>query len=297
MKNYIYILLLTFSILPLSIKAQEVVQIEPLFEYPVAPEELVSLSDKCDYIVKNFWNNFDFKSKQPLDQHALNQAFLVYTSAMPYATIKEVDESVNKLLNKISGNPVFLIQFTKAAEETMYGPRAEMWIDDVYLKFLDAILKNKKISDSRKNKYKEQAEQLRESKVGMRAPSFDFVNLDGEVKKYIPMSTPTILIFGNPDNTDWRLARLRMDSNFKLVEALEKGKVNILYIVPVDIKNWKENVNNYNSRWNVGQSNDAIKHYDIRIDPTIYLIGPDGNIINKNMNLEVAVNSVLDLIN
>lgn len=297
MKKYFIIFLITFFSISFNVKAQEIIEVKPLFDYPVVPDGIESLEERCNYIVKNFWNDFNFKTKEAVDQYALNNAFQVYASAMPYASLKEVDSSVNKLIDQISGNPLLLIQFTKAAEESLYGPRAELWIDDVYLKFLDAINKNKKIADSRKNRYKSQADPLRESKVGCKAPNFDFTDLNGEVKKYYPMSTPTIIIFGNPDNTDWRLARLRLDSNFKLGDALDKGKVNILYIVPVQIKNWKDNVTNYNPRWTIGQSDDVSSHYDIRIDPTIYLIGSDGNIINKNMNLDQAVNLVLDIIN
>lgn len=281
----------------IKVQAQGIIEISPLFEYPVAPENIESLEEKCNYLVKNFWNEFNFKKKEPIDQYALNEAFGVYVTPMRYASKKESEQSVDKLISKISGNQTLLLQFTKAAEENLYGPRADFWSDELYLKFLDALIKNKKISDSRKEKYIHQAYSLRESQKGNMAPSFEFIDKEGNKKNYFPMSTPTMLIFGNPDDTDWRLSRLKMDSNFNLSDALAKGKVNILYIVTAPIENWYSNISNYNSRWTLGSASDQNFIYDTRLNPSIYIIGADGKIINKFMAPEVAVNSILELVN
>lgn len=295
-KNFIYISILLISLTFNIVKAQEVIEISPLFEYPVAPEDIESLEAKCDYLVKNFWDNFDFKKKQPVDQFALNEAFDVYVTPMRYASKSAVDQSVDKLVSKISGNPVLLLQFTKAAEENLYGPRAEFWSDDLYLKFLEALIKNKKVSEQRKSKYIKQFNEIKSSSQDNIAPSFDFVDINGNLKHYFPMSTPTILIFGDPEDTDWRLSRLKMDSNFSLGEALEKGKLNILYIVTSKSDNWQNNLSSYNKRWTVGKLDSLSDKYDTRLNPSVYLIGSDGKIIKKFSPLEEAVNMALDLV-
>ena len=297
MKKLFYFILLVFLSSPFSLKSQEVIEIPPLFEYPVAPEDIASLTERCDYLVKNFWNAFDFKRKDPVDQYALNEAFKVYSSTMPYATRKEVDLSVDKLIEKISGNPILLLQFCKAADVNLYGPNADFWSDDIYIKFLEAVIKNKKVPQSRKTKYEAQLKTLQGSLVGSNAPSFDFTDVNGNKKTYFSMTTPTLLFFGNPDDTDWRLARLRMDSNFNLEDALSKGKINILYIVPFKSENWKANVSNYNKYWTIGNNDEISTIYDIRLDPAIYLIGSDGKILNKNLSVEQAVGAVLQLVN
>ena len=295
MKKILFLLIsILFSLS--AVKGQEIIEIDPLFEYPVAPEEMESLTDRCDYIVKNFWNNFDFKRKEPVDQYALNSAFQVYASTIPYASVKEVEQSVSKLVEKISGNPVLLLQFTKAAEENFYGPRAEIWVDDLYLEFLEALIKNKKIPEARKTKYITQASALRGSKVGNVAPSFEFIDVNGTTKNYFPMSTPTLLIFGNPEDTDWRLARLKLESNLQLGDALDKGKINILYMVPYTIDNLKNVVSNYNKHWTIGQAEEISKIYDLKTIPTVYIISSEGKILRKNIPLFEAVDIVLDII-
>lgn len=70
--------LLLSTAVPSTGMAQDVITIEPLFEYPTAPEELPTINEKSDYLVEHFWDRMDFKSKSTVDQNALNDAFRVY---------------------------------------------------------------------------------------------------------------------------------------------------------------------------------------------------------------------------
>lgn len=294
-KTILFFLLLCFHIW--NVTAQTVVEVKPLFEYPVAPENMESLEDKCNYLVKHFWDNFDFKKKESIDQYALNEAFGVYVTSMRYANGKEVDQSIDKLIGKLSGNLTLLIQFTKAAEENLYGPRADFWSDEIYLKFIDGILKNKKIAAARKTRYEKQANSIRLSAEGETAPSFKFIDTKGQEKNYFPMSTPTLLIIGNPEDSDWRLTRLKMESNFNLGDAIDKGKVNIIYIVSPALSDWEKSISNYNKKWTIGESKEISEKYDTRLMPSVYLIGSEGKILMKNVPIEMAVATMLEKVN
>ncbi|MDE6336448.1 MAG: DUF5106 domain-containing protein [Muribaculaceae bacterium] len=273
--------------------SQDIIQIAPLFEYPVAPESLTTLVDKSNYLIEHFWDPMDFKSTTAVDQNALNDAMKVYSVPMRWADLANAEVAIDKLIAKISKNPTLLTQFTKSAEEIIYGPRAEYWIDVVYIKFLDAFLKNKKVPDARKTKYEKQLTSLRNTLVGQKAPTFDFTGKNGKAEKYMPMSTPTIIIFGDPTQMDWRLKRMRLETNVSLRQAVEQGKLNILYIIPTRMDNWEKEVDNYPSKWIVGNAPDVDNIMDLRADPAVYYIGGDGNIVLKNTPIETAVNEAL----
>ncbi len=238
----------------------------------------------------------DFKDKKAVDQNALNDAFKVYCVPMRWADKERALVSVDKLIEKISKNPTLLIQFTKAAEENLYSPRADVWIDEVYLRFLNAIVKNKKIPSSRKQHYQAQLTTLQNTLVGNEAPEFKFVDADGKEQTYFPMSTVTMIIFGDPSMTDWRIARLRMETNIDLTQAVDKGKVNIMYIVPKDVENWENEVSNYPKSWIIGKATDAGKIFDLRAVPSIYVIGSDKKILMKNVTPDAAIQEMLNRI-
>lgn len=273
--------------------SQDIIQIEPLFEYPVAPETLTTLVDKSNYLIECFWDPMDLKSTTAVDQNALNDAMKVYSVPMRWADLPKAEAAIDKLIAKLSKNPTLLTQFTKAAEEVIYGPRAEYWVDAVYVKFLDAFLKNKKIPAARKTKYEKQFASISNTLIGQKAPTFDFTGRKGKAEKYMPMSTPTIIIFGNPTQPDWRMARLRMETSVPLRQAVEQGKLNILYIIPFQMENWEKETDNYPTQWIVGTAPTIGDIIDLRADPSVYYIGSDGNIVLKNAPLESAVNEAL----
>lgn len=302
MKYNRIIIFIFCSLLGLSSLAQTnnepiIIEIDPLFDYPVAPEEIQSLTDKSNYLVQHFWDPYDFKSKQSVDQTALNEAFRVFSTPMRWSDREKSLEAVDKIISKIKNNPTQLLQFTKAAEENLYGPRAQFWADEVYLKFLSAYLNNKKISDSRKAKYLKQQKTLSSCLIGERAPEFSFEGVKGEKHNYFPMSTPTLIIFGNPDDTDWRLARIRMETNSTLTSAVDKGKINILFIIPQQVEGWQKTVSNYPANWKVGIGENLQDIIDMRVYPTIYVIGGDGKIVEKNVTLGDGINTILSLVN
>lgn len=278
-----------------SVVAQNIIEIEPLFEYPVAPEELTSIQDKSDYLVKHFWDSLDTKNTQPVNQIALNDAFKVYLTPIRFASEKESNQSLDKLINSISGNPTLLIQFAKAAEENLYSPRAEIWSDDIYLKFLDAVIKNKKVKKERKDKFIARANLIRNTEIGATAPTFNFTDITGKDSKYFPMSTPTLIIFGDPSDTDWRLARLKLETDSQINQIIDKGKLNIIYITLSDKPDWKSDLENYSKKWTVGKSDNIREVVDIRVIPTLYLIGSDGKILLKNSTLGQALSKIVEI--
>ncbi|MDE5885955.1 MAG: DUF5106 domain-containing protein [Muribaculaceae bacterium] len=292
----ISILTLSFLSVP-PLLAQTVVEIEPLFEYPVAPEELPDMYEKSNYLIEHFWDQMNFKSKSAVDQNALNHAFKVYSVAMRFADKDKTLRENQKLINNLSKNPTLLFQFTKAAEENLYGPRAEVWIDEVYMQFLKSIVGNKKIPSNKRNYYEKQLKAITASANGYVAPTFSFEDREGKNKNYFPMSTLTIIIFGNPWDTDWRLARLQLESDINLISALDKGKINFLFILPEEREGWKTQVEKYSDKWVVGTSKEVKDIYDIRVIPSIYVIGADGKIITKNVSLAEGLQTLMQQIN
>lgn len=272
----------------------DIIVINPLFEYPVAPEDLPDLADKSNYLMEHFWDNMDFKTKSAVDQIALNDAFNVYVAPMQFAGKDNVVKSVGNLIKKLQKNHTLMLQFTMAAEESLYGDRARIWIDEIYIPFLEALDKTKKIPDVRKIRYRRQMRLLKNTQPGNPAPEFAFTSPDGREQKYFPMSTPTIIEFGDPTCEDCRMTRLKMESNASLINAVNSGRVNVLFIIPSADDSWAEHVIGYPANWTTGASDSVDDIYDIRLSPTLYVIDGNGKIIAKNIDVATAINLAID---
>lgn len=289
LKRSLLCLAFMFTILVPTRLNAEVIEIEPLFEYPVAPEEIISLSDKSNWLMQHFWDNMDFKKKDAVNQSALNDAFRVFTLPMQWADKTEVDKAVDSMLSQLSKNPTLLLQFTKAAEESLYGQRAKIWIDEVYIKYLEAFLKNKKISDSRKIRYRRQLEQLKSSMIGQIAPSFNFTTPTGNPGKFQPIGVFTIIEFGDPDCDDCRFAKLKMETDVEFSELVDKGKVNVLFIIPNKNEGWQDKLSGFSTKWHTGANEEIDDLMDLRTTPALYVIDEEGKIAAKNISVATAM--------
>lgn len=263
--------------------------IEPLFEYPMAPDSMSGLTERSDYLMEHFWDAMNFKDKTSVDQNALNDAFSVYAAPMQFANATAVDASVDRLLASIQKNPVLTLQFAKAAEESLYGPRAYFWSDEIFLKFIDNVMRSKQVKKERKMRYARLQNQLRNTMRGAVPPEFDYVTPDGKTAHYHPNGVITVIEFGDPDCDDCRHAKLKMDTDVRFSSLVEKGKVNVLFINVDPEEGWQDKLRDYPAAWHVGASDEVADLYDLRTTPSIYVIDREGHVAAKHVDVRTAM--------
>lgn len=266
--------------------------VEPLFEYAVAPEYLQDITAKSDYLMDNFWNDMNFKAKT-VNQSALVHAFQVYTSPMRWASKAKVYNSVAALIKKLQKNPSLLLQFTKAAEETIYGPRAEYYIDDVYEMFLESVNNHKKIKPNRKERYQRQLKAIRTTQLGEIAPQLELTGTDGSPIDLKPGKHYTLYLFGNGRQSDLRQWLLKLENNVAVERLSEKGDLGIVYC-SLGEKNEEEDaqISSVEAPMQAGYVKDRGEAFDIRFTPSVYLLDSDGKIVIKNSDLGIALMAI-----
>lgn len=279
--------------------AQEVSQnerivLEALFELPIVPEEITDIMQRSNYFVEHFWDPMDFK-QSAVGQLQLNHAFSEYVVGLRLCEKMVAMKSVNKLISKLNKNVTLLYQFSRAAEENLYSENAEVWIDDVYLKFLEAVVKNKKIKETRKARFISQYESLRNSIVGSKAPKFNFIDRNGSATLFSAEAKPSIIIFGSPDCIDCMMTKVRLNTNDKIIQMAKDNEIKIYFIIPEGGEdNWQNMVADYPHYWTVGASEDVSDIYDIRLSPTIYLLDSERKIELKNVPIETVISAIIN---
>ncbi|MDE6290880.1 MAG: thioredoxin family protein, partial [Muribaculaceae bacterium] len=111
------------------------------------------------------------------------------------------------------------------------------------------------------------------------------------------MSTPTIILFGDPDCDDCRMGKLRMQSNVAFSKAVADGKVNVIFIIPDAESGWETKVSDFPKSWAVGASEEVADLYDMREIPEVYVVDSDGKIAFKHITPVQAIDRILSLIN
>lgn len=265
--------------------------VNALFEYPTAPEEINGLAAKSEWLLQHFWDQMDFKQKS-VDQTALNHAFSVYVVPMRFASKNVADKSVADLLKKLKKNPGLLYQFTRAAEENIYSPKATVWIDEIYLQFLNTAIANKKIANSRKLRWQVQKKQIENCLVGQPMIPFNLQDRSGKEGPFSPGNLMTVIEFGDPGCDDCRISRLKMESNAALMQKVKSGELAVYFIVTDPESSWVLETLDYPKSWTVAAATTADDDLDLRATPSFYVIGADGKILAKNVTVNEAISIV-----
>lgn len=277
--------------------ARQTMYVTPLFEYPVAPDDLPDISARSNWLMEHFWDSMDF-SQGAVSQVALNHAFKVYTVPMQWADRAIVHKSADALLARIKKNPTLLVQFTKAAEDNLYAPEAELWIDDVYLKFVDALLAGKKVPESRKTRYEYQRGPLARTLIGQPMPPVPYtaVTLTGDTTATaVQYTTPyNLIVFGDPTCPDCKLAKVHMETSPVIQRLIADGKLTLYYIVPDDesVENCYVWLASYPEMWKRGAGTALDETIDMRLTPTLYLVDGNGIILDKHLGAEVMIQRI-----
>lgn len=273
-----------------NVTQNQTILLPPLFDYPVAPEGL-DWSESSRWLVEHFWDNFDFKQKA-VGQQQLIHAYYTWCVPMQYADRQTVFEAVNRLIKKLEKNPTLLLQFTRAAEYNVYSPEtAQMWIDELYIPFLDALIKNKKVSDVQKARYSVQRTTLRNSTIGRPVPAFTFKTPDGDTFKFNPPKGKMAIVeFGNPLCSDCQLARIALRNDDTVSRLVDAGVLDVYFIIPdvdEDDTSWMEQMSDYSDKsWIAGAAQGLDDILDIRLSPSLYLFDASGNLLLKNIDLD-----------
>lgn len=268
-----------------AIEEIDALVIPPLFEYVTAPEDLPDLKSRTNYLMDHFWDPFDTKEKGVVDQNALNHAFGVYINAMMYADDKKVSESVKNLIKRLKGNPVLSLQFAKAAEETLYGPRADFWADDIYVQFLQNLIDNKKVDAGKKKRYIAQLNLLKSTAVGAKIPDLKLLTQEKTITHLNPTKDFSLIGFINTDCDDCRYSNAKLDISGIINDMIEDQQLDVILIsTDTDVEK-----GNLPEKWRLLTSENASEIMDLRFFPDFYIIDRNGVIQAKNLDVDRAI--------
>lgn len=267
-----------------------------LFQYPQAPENLTTLSQRANYVVEHFWDKCNLKSAFS-SQEKFTKAFHDYVTYMQFASKDTVLISIDNLIKEVKKTPKNMLTLAQIAEETLYGDSAIVWSDELYLPFATAVCDTKKISKADKARYKHHATILKNSMIGNKIPSFEYITPSGEKQLIDSIKAPAIILFFNdPDCIDCRLAKVRLATDINLNKLINKGVIKLVSIHPGEAsEEWKSEIKNYPENWVVGACEKIYDIFDMRTIPSIYQLNNKQEIISKNVTVDgilMVVNSI-----
>ncbi len=289
-KKVLGILIILFLFLPCALYAQNVGDVQEqkrLFTYPVVPDTIVSLENRTNYLVQHFWENYDFSA--PIkDMKVFEATFRDYVTFFRYAHKTIVVSSIKDIMRKAQSNKSNFLLMAEIAERSLYARGAEYWSDDVYIPFLESIIDNNMLKKSEKERYKYQLELLRKNLIGDKAQDFELKLANGGKVKLSEIEGKMIFLFFNDDLCeDCSISRLRLSTDVTLNKLIDAGEITVICVHMGKYTNeWAERARNYTDKWIIGANDNVADTYDLRIQPSVYILDSDKRILDKNISVE-----------
>ena len=275
-----------------SVNAQESNEVQApatLFAYPVAPDTIKTFENRVNYIVDNFWGNYDL-SKPIADLNAFNGAFRDYLGFLRYCHRTVAISSVRDFLFKAQTNKANFEKIAMLAEMGLYNVGAEYWSDEIYTEFLKAVIGNKQLKQDVRKYYAKQMERINRTQLGASLASVTYTDADGKKVSIVDIEADMVMIFITLDSdADQSFQRVRLSTDVAINSILDSGKVKLLCLSPEKYsKEWAHNAKGYAQNWLVGACPELSVEgdYDVRYTPSFIILDKDKNIIQKNVDLE-----------
>lgn len=270
-----------------------------LFPYPKVPDDKVTLSERCNYLVHHFWDKANttamFSSRQKL-----RGTFGDWVGFMPYATADTVHLSIDRLIEKVSKNGPNTLALAEIAEGWLYSDTSEIYSEELYLPFAKAAATHKKIGKAEKERLAAQVKVIESSGLYATVPAdIRFTASDGTQMRIGDLKGRSILLaFVDPMCSDCQLdmVRLAADPNIRDLTASGDMTVVMLYASRPD-ERWQAKVAQMPEGWISGTMPDADEYFDLSAIPAYHLLNSEHKVMAKRLVaddlLQAAMNTVL----
>lgn len=268
-----------------------------LFPYPEPPKDMANLYERCNYLVYKFWDQCDLKSALS-SKAKLNKAFGDWLGFMPYASADTVHLAIDNFHKSFKKDGKLALEIARMAEAWLYSDTAAYLSDELYGRFVDAAVANKKIPVAERSHYEAQKLMIDNSSIGSKLPDIKLTAADGTVTSFYADSADNTLLMVYPaDCLDCSFARVRLSADMVLNQLNDQGVVRVvtLFAGEPDAE-FSANVASFPPKWINVASPETERYFDMRFKPSLYYLDKEHKIIGKHLKVDDILEAFRSLI-
>jgi hypothetical protein len=278
-----FLIVLCIAIGVCSAKAQGGME----FPYPQIPSMMTEPQQRATYLLMHYWDNVDFNDmKLVANDDFMEQGFVNYLSVLPIVDALTAERSVEAMMKRAEVNGVAYKKLVNIAEKYLFEPNSPMVSDEMYIMFLNQVLKTSVLSKVEKSRFEYQHRVVMKNRVGSVATDFIYMDKDGKTGSLHQLKAEeTLLVFYDPecDNCAEIIEKLRY--NRVLNSKIMSGKLRVLAVYAGDNRAlWEQHLAKMPTNWSVGRAVSKIQPlglYVLRAMPAIYLLDKDKKVVKK----------------
>ena len=264
-----------------------------IFNLPQIPVVLNTVEQRTDYMVKHYWDRFDFSDTTYISQAEVpEQAWVDYCDLLEHVPLPVAQTAMKETFNRAEKNRKMLHFFEELADKYLYDPNSPMRNEEFYIPVLEALIASPALDETAKIRPQARLELAQKNRLGTKALNFTYT-LDSGAKGtlYQFPAEYTLLFINNPG----------CHACAEMIEGLKASpvingftaakKLKVLSIYPdEELDEWKKHRNDFAKEWTNGYEKElVIKNknlYDLRAIPTLYLLDKNKTVLLKDATLQ-----------
>jgi AhpC/TSA family. len=263
----------------------------PVFKMIDIPGILTNSNERAEYLVKNYWNKFDFSDTTFLSYpDVIEQAFVDYIDVFPYAKKEVVAASLKKMMENAGVEKKMFTHFFDLYEKYLYDPNSPMRNEEFFIPVLEAAIASPALDETSKIRPQSLLELAQKNREGTRANDFTFTLANGQQQSLYKQNAEYILLyFYNPGCPACEETSGKMKTSPLITHLTDSKRLKIIAVYPdEDLEEWEKHLSEIptGTGWITGYDQDVyIKNeevYDLKAIPTLYLLDKNKQVLLKD---------------
>lgn len=264
-----------------------------VFNLPDIPVVLNTVSQRADYMVKHYWDRFDFTDTTYVSQiDVAEQAWVDYCDLLEHVPLSDAQTAIKETIARAGKNKKMLDFFAELADKYLYDPNSPMRNEELYIPVLEALTASPMLNETEKIRPQARLELAQKNRLGTKALNFTYT-LDSGAKGtlYQFPAEYTLLFINNPGCHACAEMIEGLKSSPVINGFIAGKKLKVLSLYPdEELDEWKKHRGDFAKEWTNGYDKElVIKNknlYDLRAIPTLYLLDKNKTVLLKDATLQ-----------
>ena len=264
-----------------------------VFNLPDIPVVLNTVAQRADYMVKHYWDRFDFTDTTYVSQiDVAEQAWVDYCDLLEHVPLSDAQTAIKETIGRAGKNKKMLDFFAELADKYLYDPNSPMRNEELYIPVLEALTASPMLNETEKIRPQARLELAQKNRLGTKALNFTYT-LDSGAKGtlYQFPAEYTLLFINNPGCHACSEMIEGLKSSPVINGFIAGKKLRVLSLYPdEELDEWKKHRGDFAKEWTNGYDKElVIKNknlYDLRAIPTLYLLDKNKTVLLKDATLQ-----------
>ena len=259
------------------------------FQLPEVPAMLNTPELRLAYVVKHYWDHFDFRDTAYIHLPDITeQAAVNYMDLLPRMPQDKALAALSIMVEKASVEPLMMDYVWKTFFRYWYEPNSPLKNEEMFILFCKSVEQTPKVEEYLRERAAYLRSMAEKNRVGMKATDFVYTLASGKQGNLHALKAEyTLLFFYNPDCHTCSEIKRAMKQSLRLKDMVAKGQMKVLTVYPdEDVALWRERLPEMEKKWvNAYDKNQLITHdllYDLSSIPSFYLLDKDKKVLLKD---------------